>query len=658
MLGFLPTLCCAQRHDTLGNVSILAKKNAVSITSPTPVQILNTTDPSKTNSLSVADAVKYFAGVSVKDFGGIGGLKTISVRSLGANHTGILYDGIALGNAQAGQVDLGKFSLDNIFQIELQNSGPSDILSTAKAFSFASLLSLKTTTGVEKKDSITRINVKLQSGSFGYISPSFAITKEIGKRFSLSLSTQFQNANGIYPYISYENDSKKLNRINSDVKSSRSEINAVFQANKSNKFVLKTFFYNSERGLPGAIIFYNTLSNQRLNEKEMFVQGSWRNTISKKSELLFSAKYEHNKSYYLDPSYPNNVGKLENEFHQKEIYVSGVYSYKFDEHMKMSFATDAFKNTLVRTDVFADKFATPTRNSFLNNIAFQFKKRRYEISGNLLYSIVNEKVKTGESGNNFNKFSNGLAFSLQPFSGIPFRTRLFYKHIFRAPTFNDLYYTNVGNTKLRPEFADQYNVGFSYAKQKLGFVKLWSVTTDAYYNFVSDKILTAPRQNLFQWSVQNIGKVKIKGIDVAVNTSFKEWKNIEISTSATYTFQEAKDVSNATSPFYKTQLSYTPKHSGSGSLNIEYNNFQFNYNLLYSSVRYKPGDQIFENLLQPFTTTDVSISYLLQKRQAFYKLIFEANNIFNTEFEIVKYYPMPLSNFRITLNISLKQNKN
>ena len=658
MLGFLPTLCCAQQHDTLGNVSILAKKNAVSITSPTPIQILNTTDPSKTNSLSVADAVKYFAGVSVKDFGGIGGLKTISVRSLGANHTGILYDGIALGNAQAGQVDLGKFSLDNIFQIELQNSGPSDILSTAKAFSFASLLSLKTTTGVEKKDSITRINVKLQSGSFGYISPSFAITKEIGKRFSLSLSTQFQNANGVYPYISYENDSKKLNRINSDVKSSRSEINAVFQANKSNKFVLKTFFYNSERGLPGAIIFYNTLSNQRLDEREFFVQGSWRNTISKKSELLFSAKYEHNKSYYLDPSYPNNVGKLENEFHQKEIYVSGVYSYKFDEHMKMSFATDAFKNTLVRTDVFADKFATPTRNSFLNNIAFQFKKRRYEISGNLLYSIVNEKVKTGESGNNFNKFSNGLAFSLQPFSGIPFRTRLFYKHIFRAPTFNDLYYTNVGNTKLRPEFADQYNVGFSYAKQKLGFVKLWSVTTDAYYNFVSDKILTAPRQNLFQWSVQNIGKVKIKGIDVAANTSFKEWKNIEISTSATYTFQEAKDVSNATSPFYKTQLSYTPKHSGSGSLNIEYNNFQFNYNLLYSSVRYKPGDQIFENLLQPFTTTDVSISYLLQKRQAFYKLIFEANNIFNTEFEIVKYYPMPLSNFRITLNISLKQNKN
>ena len=658
MLGFLPTLCCAQKHDTLGNVSILAKKNAVSITSATPVQILNTTDPSKKNSLSVADAVKYFAGVSVKDFGGIGGLKTVSVRSLGANHTGILYDGIALGNAQAGQIDLGKFSLDNIYQIELNNSGPSNILSTAKAFSYASIITLKTTTGFDKVDTVNSANLKIQGGSFGYFSPSLALQKEFNKRLSVSVSAQYQNASGAYPYISYENNNSKLKRTNSDINGYRVETDASYQPNEKNRISLKTFFYNSERGLPGAIIFYNTISNQRLNEREIFVQGSWKNTSSKKRELLFSAKYEQNKSYYLDPSYPNSVGKLENEFHQKEMYVSSVYSYKFDEYFKMSFATDAFKNTLVRTDIFADNFATPTRNSFLNNVAFQLKKGRYEISGNLLYSIINEKVKIGESGNNFNKFSNGLAFSLQLFSGIPFRTRLFYKHIFRAPTFNDLYYTNVGNTRLRPEFADQYNVGFTYEKQQPGILKQWSVTTDAYYNFVSDKILTAPRQNLFQWSVQNIGKVKIKGIDVGLNTSFKKWKNFQISTNATYTFQDAKDVSEVNTPFYKTQLSYTPKHSGSGSVNIQYNDFQFNYNLLYSSVRYKPGDQIFENLLQPITTTDVSISYFLKQRLASYKLIFEANNIFNTKYEIVKFYPMPLSNYRITLNISLKQNKN
>ncbi len=636
-------------------MKVLAKRNNSSVTGPTPVQILNTVDASKTNSNSVADALKHFAGVAVKDFGGVGGLKTVSVRSLGANHTGILYDGIALTNAQAGLIDLGKFSLDNIYQIELHNSGPSDILSSAKAFSYSSLLVIKTSSGVANSDSANAINLKIQSGSFGYFSPSLAIQKQIDKRLGLSFSGQYKKAFSDYPYISYENHTSRLKRINSDVNSFRMEADAGFQANEHNKINFKTYFNNSRRGLPGAIVFYNTISNQRLNEREMFVQGSWKNTISIKSELLINAKYEQDKSYYLDPSYPNNLGKLENEFHQKEIYLSGVYRYKFNTNLTASFAADAFNNKLTRTDIFAQNFAAPTRHSFLNNIAFQFKKKQYELFGNLLYSIINEKVKSGESANNLHRFSNGLAFSIQPFKTIPLRTRIFYKHIFRAPTFNDLYYTNVGNTKLHPEFADQYNIGFTYEQQRFLFLKRCWISTDGYYNSVKDKILAAPRQNLFQWSVQNIGRVKIKGIDFALHSEFKEWKNIKLFTDITYTFQEALDLSDFISPLYKTQLPYTPKHSGSGTLSINYKQFLLNYNILFSSYRYKQGDQIYENILQPFTTNDFSLSYFFKENKNVYKLIFEANNIFNTQYEIVKYYPMPLSNYRLTINISLKQ---
>ena len=188
------------------------------------------------------------------------------------------------------------------------------------------------------------------------------------------------------------------------------------------------------------------------------------------------------------------------------------------------------------------------------------------------------------------------------------------------------------------------------------FKRFW-ITIDAYYNEVRDKILAAPRQNLFQWSVQNIGKVKIKGIDIAHHITLKEWKNIQINTDITYTFQQALDVTDAASPLYKTQLSYTPKHSGSGTLSVQYKRILLNYNILFSSYRFKQGDQIYENLLQPFTTNDFSISYFLKKKYAVYKLIFEANNIFNTQYEIIKYYPMPLSNYRLTLNISFKQKK-
>ena len=80
------------------------------------------------NSFSVADAIRYFSGIQVKDYGGIGGLKTVNIRSLGTHHVGVFYDGIQLGNAQNGQVDLGKFSLENMEEISLYNGQKSEIL--------------------------------------------------------------------------------------------------------------------------------------------------------------------------------------------------------------------------------------------------------------------------------------------------------------------------------------------------------------------------------------------------------------------------------------------------------------------------------------------------------------------------------------------------
>ncbi|MDE5736224.1 MAG: Plug domain-containing protein, partial [Bacteroidales bacterium] len=86
------------------------------------------------NSLSVADAIRFFSGVQVKDYGGVGGIKTINVRSMGTDQMGVYYNGIQLGNAQNGQVDLGKFSLENIDEISLYNGQKSDIFQSAREF--------------------------------------------------------------------------------------------------------------------------------------------------------------------------------------------------------------------------------------------------------------------------------------------------------------------------------------------------------------------------------------------------------------------------------------------------------------------------------------------------------------------------------------------
>ena len=75
-----------------------------------PVQSLSGDKLEKLAAHSVADAIRYFSGVQIKDYGGIGGLKTVNIRSMGTNHVGVFYDGIELGNAQNGVIDLGRFS--------------------------------------------------------------------------------------------------------------------------------------------------------------------------------------------------------------------------------------------------------------------------------------------------------------------------------------------------------------------------------------------------------------------------------------------------------------------------------------------------------------------------------------------------------------------
>ena len=82
--------------------------------------------------VSVADAIRYFSGIQIKDYGGIGGLKTVNIRSMGTQHVGVFYDGIQLGNTQNGQIDLGRFSMDNMEAISVYNGQKSNTFQSAK----------------------------------------------------------------------------------------------------------------------------------------------------------------------------------------------------------------------------------------------------------------------------------------------------------------------------------------------------------------------------------------------------------------------------------------------------------------------------------------------------------------------------------------------
>lgn len=653
---FISFHATAQVTDTLTAVTLVSKKPMDITTAVTPVQQLNKTSLSQLNSLSVADAVKYFSGVVVKDYGGIGGLKTVSVRSLGANHTGVMYDGLMLQDAQGGQIDLGRLSLDNIAMIQLFNNQPTDILLPARSYASASVIAISSMLEQENETYRTEASATCRMGSFGFINPAARIKYKPGKKISLAASGEYHYAKGDYAFTDYETGATKQKRINADIRSYRMELDTRYQWSDSNTIKFKAYYYDSRRGLPGAVILYHPYANERLNNRNLFTQAAWKKNLSSRSRIMIAAKFTSDYKYYIDPSYANNAGKLENEFKQQEWYVTAGYTIAMRKGISAAYAADYFNNTLKRTDSFAVNFANPVRNTLLNNLSVQWKRRLYSIQANLLYTYIKEKTSFGNTASDLQKLTPAVSGSVQPFRKLPLYIRASFKNIFRAPTFDDLYFTNIGNTALRPEYAKQYNIGLTIHRQFNTVIQSLIVTTDGYYNRVTDKILAVPRQNLFQWSMMNVGTVEIRGLDAAVHIIFFKWKNIDVSLNGNYSYQYAVDLSNAFSSTYKKQLPYTPKHSGAVNLNISFRNFSCNYNLTSSSYRYRLGEQIPDNYLSGWSTLDMTISYRFATgRQTITRFFFEANNMGNKQYEIIKYYPMPRFNYRAGLTVNFKK---
>lgn len=646
-----PTVLFAQVRDTLvpielSEVLLSHDKNRYEAHhSPAPVQSISGETLKKLSSLSVADALRYFSGIQLKDYGGIGGIKTVNVRSMGSQHTGVFYDGIQLGNAQNGQVDLGKFSLENMEQVSLYQGQRTDMDQSAKSYASANTIYLKTKTPKFNEDQKYQLAVGVRTGSFGLFNPSLSLNYKISESISARVSTELVNAHGKYRF-QYSNGvyDTIAQRKNADITSYRLEASLHGQHDKDT-WNLKYYHYDSERGLPGAIVANRFKRPQRLWDRTNFLQADYKHQFSQKYSLTVRGKYADNYSRYLDPEIITTTGFLDNTYEQQEYYLSLVNTYRIKPFWTLSLATD-FQYNVMQADLY--RFAYPKRSSLLNALATNLNFERFNLQASLLSTSVFESVKYYEAADDLQEYSPSLLINFQPFASPDFRMRTFYKTIFRMPTFNDLYYTFVGNTFLDPEYSEQINLGFSWQKE-VG-TTVFNLSSDLYKIWIIDKIVAVPGTNLFRWTMFNLGEVETLGIETKLTNSGKLGSRINYSAVLNYTFQESLDVTPGGSS-YGQQIPYTPKHSGGLSVMIDYKEFGFNYSFIYTGERYSQKANIASNYLQPWYTHDLSLSYdfpFLMKNPL--KLGLEVNNVLDQQYAVIKNFPMPGRSFRLSLN--------
>ncbi len=617
-----------------------------------PAQTLQGERLERLNALSVADAIRYFSGVQIKDYGGIGGLKTINVRSMGTQHVGVFYDGIQLGNAQNGQIDLGKYSLENLESVTLYNGQKGTAVQSAKDYASASAVYLQSRTPVFSGRKRTNLKATLAGGSFGTVNPSVLWEQKLGENVSSSLSAEYLYTTGRYKFTY-----SKLNgydttavRQNGDVRALRVE-QGFFGRIPDGNWRVKLYFYDSERGYPGAFVRQEPgkfRHEDRQWDTDFFTQGSlykeWGDW-----HLNASFKYAYDYLHYLsDPRLDVSTMYVDNHYRQQEAYLSLAQSWDIFSWWDVDLAGDWQFNTLEADLV---NFVYPSRHTLLTALSTSFRWTHLKLQGSLLHTFVDDNAReAGAAAERRHEWTPTAVLQLIPFDNKNLTFRAFYKRIFRMPTLNDLYYTFIGNKYLKPEFTTQYNAGLTWDKQWIrGVFRKLNVTLDAYYNRVENKIIATPASNQFQWTMVNLGLVSIRGVDAAVGTSLALGP-ASADLRATYTFQKAQDFTDPQSPWYGGQIPYIPWHSGSFVAGFDYGRWHLNYSFIYTGERYEAVANILENHAQPWYTSDLSLSRSFALGSHELKGTLEVNNIFNQQYEVVQCYPMPGTNFRLILS--------
>ena len=586
---------------------------------------------------SAADILRYSSSLQLKDYGGLGGMKTVNVRSLGSQHTSVFIDGIRIGNVQNGQTDLGRYSAEDLQSVTMYSSQTSSLLASASEISASSAVLLAT----RQPDFSEPFSVKssLTYGSFTSPAAYCSYSRRLSPELYLKLIGDVKSTRGNYPftYVNAAGADTTETRKNSDLFSWHLE-SSLYYTHSNHNISAKIYWYSSGRGLPGPVIrqagqFRN---GDRQWDRNLFAQAQY--SYTKPSfGVKIRGKYADDRCRYLQDTTDNQAVRfLDQHFRQREAYLSVSSFYRYGN---LSVA-GSWDGIFTRLDTDVPEFRPAQRFSSLVSLRAVYTSGNFSVNGSATYNHT-----SGNQSPTYDKISPfiSIRWNIRDFSLL-----LWYKNSFRLPTFNDLYYLLIGNSDLRPESTRQWNAGLTWNRSFSPLLEYVGLSADVYYGSVKDKIVAVP--TMFIWRMSNIGKVETIGTDINLQANLHWADGWETNLQLSYNFMQAEDITDRTSKVWRNQIAYTPRHSGAANCTLALPWFNLSYSLFYASERYTSSYNDDDTRIAPYTDHGLSLSRQFAWGRHRLRVQMDALNLGNKNYEIVRFYPMPGRNYKLTLH--------
>ena len=654
-----------EKHEQLPDVTVTEYKHQQAQRSTAPSFAIDRSDMLRMGTTDMADALHRLPGVTLRDYGGAGGMKTVSVRGFGAKHTGVSYDGVTLGESQNGEIDVSRYGLDNLSALQLNIGDNDHIFISARQASTPAMLSIETMTPMnaahQHNAHSPHLTTQLRMGSFDYVSPMLRYEQQLSSQLTMWAVGDYIYAKNDYPFrlrnVTVETTER---RTNSKMNQGHAEINMRWELNSRSMLSGKAYYYDNDRQLPGIVRYYTSISRETLRDRNAFAQLLYQTRWGNQLSLKVTGKVNWAASFYDNGLIASQI--INGDYWQREYYTSMSWLYTPSEHWAFNYAADYVLNNLNST---LPTDTRPRRHSILQTVSARFRSNRLTASFRLLQSNYLNKEKepanqTSEEsgGKNQHRLSPSVSLSYLLTEGL--RLRCSFKDIFRMPTFNENYYYHFGSKTLLPEKTWQWNLGLTFTQgyrntHDYGF----SLSLDAYYNQVKDMIVAVP-YNMFVWRCVNVGKVQAMGVDATARWQQPLSDQQMISATMNYSLQRVVNRTNSSSPYYNYQIAYMPKYTGGASLSWENPWVNLSIHGEGISSRWTNNEHLEGTLVKGYWEMGATAwkSLRLTKREKEQarapklNLRFDLKNMFNKQYEIVGAYPMPGRNWQFTIGYS------
>lgn len=621
--------------STLQQARVVALREGTPADHAVPRQMLDSASLLRAGVTSTADALRRFAGVNLRDYGGAGGLKTVSVRGLGAAHTTVVYDGLTQSDAQQGQTDIGRYPIERLSAVALATLDDDALLSPVRSLGAATIRLTSFLPDTARHTLHGR--AALRQGSWDAWHASLLLGKAFRRGTAFNIGGDYAHGGNDYPFVLPNGvATHSERRVNSQTNDWTAEAN-LRQALRGGQLDAKLFYTTSHRYLPGPVTFYVNEGTEHLTEQHALLQSRWQQTFGA-WHFFAAAKADWQVSKYrdVDAQYPG--GLLRQHYRQREAYVTVGAAYTW-QRLEAALAADYAYNALT-SNLSTDNDVW--RHTLLSSLSLRYRLPRLVLTGRLQASLYRNHAAAGATaaidGQRLQPTLTAV-WKVVSRPRLQFSLRTAYKALFRAPTFTENYYYHLGSTTLRPERTRQWDAGLTLRLVPADALSV-SVTADAYLNRVWDKISSIP-YNLFVWRTVNLGKVRCAGLDMTLSADWSVTARHHLFFQGSYTLCSARNRTAAVQESYGKQLAYTPLHSGAASVAWENPWVNAALSVTAAASRWATNEHTMTTSVPGYAEWGIALYRTLRLAALSLDLRADVLNVLDKRYEVIRRYPMP-----------------